>query len=113
MQLVVPSAVTNAVTAATTTFTAMSTILFHFISFPPLRLFHFSFFIYITHYSLLISHFKRCARRRYRLITIAEVVVVVVLTAALLRTAALRGGARVLAIAGLAAGERLHHRLGL
>ena len=32
MQLVVPSAVTNAVTAATTTFTAMSTIRFHFIT---------------------------------------------------------------------------------
>jgi len=29
---VVPSAVTNAVTAATTTFTAMSTIRFHFIT---------------------------------------------------------------------------------
>ena len=32
MQLVVPSAVTNAVTAATTTFTAMSAIRFHFIT---------------------------------------------------------------------------------
>ena len=111
MQLVVPSAVTKAVTAATTTFTAMSTILFHFISFPPLRLFHFSFFIYISHYSLLISHLKRCARRRYRLITIAEVVVVVVRASALVLTTILRSSA--LAVAGLAAGERLHHRLGL
>ena len=45
IQLVVVTAVRKAVSAATITFTTTSINRFFFISFPPLRLFHFSFFI--------------------------------------------------------------------
>ena len=56
MQLVVPSAVTKAVRAATITFTTTSTIRFFFILFPPLHFFDqgqsdfvdYSFFISIS-----------------------------------------------------------------